>query len=379
MLSKIQPFVDATPFGQEKPGSWEAWYSDNLSRSHILQLIGSSKDFARLVTEFSLINLYWYYRGCGNKDRPKVVVLDEAQNLSHKLDSPVGGLLTEGRKFGFSLILATQTLSNLKQDEQDRMFQAAHKLFFQPAATEFQEYATILAHSTSEKPDIWVQRLPPSRRGNVILWGRRLTRQGSSKPNALKSKSLPLSRGLQSSPADLPQKTMPRLPFNFHQTFIPERVYLSAMLSFAAAEKDGTVQEISAQTAIPMGKSSGKTPAILDYCCGMGLLTMPLKAGAAKSPRLTPFGRVVLLEDKFLKQPLTQWLAHLHLCRPDAGALAWFLTFVKARKSLGDSFTPEQLESFPPRRVRRQIPNRLGGASHSHLHRHGRISRHPPF
>lgn len=139
---------------------------------------------------------------------------------------------------------------------------------------------------------------------------------------------------------------MPRLPFSFHQTFIPERVYLSAMLSFAAAEKDGSVQEISAQTGIPMGKSSGKTPAVLDYCCGMGLLTIPPKTGAVKSPRLTPFGRVVLLEDKFLKQPLTQWLAHLHLCRPDAGAEAWFLTFVKARKILGDAFKQEQLESF---------------------------------
>jgi hypothetical protein len=139
---------------------------------------------------------------------------------------------------------------------------------------------------------------------------------------------------------------MSRLPFSFHQTFIPERIRLSAMLSFAASEKDGTVQEISAQTGIPMGKSSGKTPAILDYCCGMGLVTLSPKAGAVKSPRLTTFGRVVLLEDKFLKQPLTQWLAHLHLCRPDAGAEAWFLTFVKARKILGDSFTPEQLESF---------------------------------
>jgi len=118
------------------------------------------------------------------------------------------------------------------------------------------------------------------------------------------------------------------------------------MLSFAAAEKDGSVQEISAQTGIPMGKSSGKTPAVLDYCCGMGLLTIPPKTGAVKSPRLTPFGRVVLLEDKFLKQPLTQWLAHLQLCRPDAGAEAWFLTFVKARKILGDAFKQEQLESF---------------------------------
>ena len=179
VLSKIQPFVDAIPFGHEKPGGWDAWYSDNHSRSHILQLVGSSKDFARLVTEFSLIDLYSYYRGCGNKDRPRVVVLDEAQNLSHKLNSPVGGLLTEGRKFGFSLILATQTLSNLKQDEQDRMFQAAHKLFFQPAATEFQEYATILANSTGEKQDAWVKRLSALKKGECYSLGPSLNQAGA--------------------------------------------------------------------------------------------------------------------------------------------------------------------------------------------------------
>jgi DNA phosphorothioation-dependent restriction protein DptH len=188
VLSKIQPFVDATPFGHEKPGSWDAWYSDNLSHSHILQLIGSSKDFARLVTEFSLIDLYWYYRGCGNKDRPKVVVLDEAQNLSHKLDRPVAGLLTEGRKFGFSLILATQTLSNLKQDEQDRMFQAAHKLFFQPAATEFHEYATILANSTGEKAEVWVQRLSTLKKGECYSLGPSLNQAGALEAKCFKIK-----------------------------------------------------------------------------------------------------------------------------------------------------------------------------------------------
>ncbi len=139
---------------------------------------------------------------------------------------------------------------------------------------------------------------------------------------------------------------MPRLPFSFHQTFIPERVYLTVMLAFAAAEKDGTLPEISAKTGIPMGKSSGKTPAILDYCYGMGLVTLDPRNGAVRAPRLTPFGRVVFLEDKFLKQPLTQWLAHFHLCRPDAGAEAWFLAFVKGRKILSDSFSQEQLERF---------------------------------
>ncbi len=139
---------------------------------------------------------------------------------------------------------------------------------------------------------------------------------------------------------------MPRLPFSFHQTFIPERIYVEKLLSFAASEKSGTVQEISAQTGIPMGKSCGKTPAILDYSCGMGLVTLTGKRGATKSPRLTSFGRVVFLEDKFLKLPLSQWLAHFHLCRPDAGAEGWFLTFVKGRPILGDLLDQTRVEQF---------------------------------
>jgi hypothetical protein len=139
---------------------------------------------------------------------------------------------------------------------------------------------------------------------------------------------------------------MPRLPFSFHQTFIPERVYVEKMLSFAASQKNGTIREISTQTGIPMGNSSGKAPAILDYCCGMGLITLSGKRDAIKCPRLTNFGRVVFLEDKFLKLSLTQWLAHFHLCRPDAGAEAWFLTFVKGRPILGDSLDPARVEQF---------------------------------
>jgi DNA phosphorothioation-dependent restriction protein DptH len=188
VFSKIQPFVDAKPFGQEKPGSWDAWYSDVISRCHILQLVGSSKDFARLVTEFSLIDLYWFYRGSGSKDRARVVVLDEVQNLSHKLESPLGGLLTEGRKFGFALILATQTLSNLKQDEQDRMFQAAHKLFFKPAETEVQEYASILANSTNGKTDLWVQRLSSLKKGECYSHGPSLNQAGVLEPKCFRIK-----------------------------------------------------------------------------------------------------------------------------------------------------------------------------------------------
>lgn len=171
VANKMRSFVDSNPFGQEDPESWERLFTDPVSRCHIIQLTGFMKDSARLITEFSLIDLYWYYRTKGSKDDPRVIVLDEIQNLDHSLESPLGQLLTEGRKFGISLILATQTLSNFSKDERDRLFQASHKLFFKPADTEIKSFAQLLADATNYQQDHWITQLSSLKRGECFSLG----------------------------------------------------------------------------------------------------------------------------------------------------------------------------------------------------------------
>ena len=171
VVSKVRPFVDMHPFGNEDQESWEAMYTDEESRCHVIQLAGFSRDTSRLITEFSLIDLYRYYRAQGDKDRPRVVVLDEIQNLDHRHNSPLAQLLTEGRKFGISLILATQILSGLSRDERDRLFQASHKLFFKPADTELRSFAQILEDTTGERSEMWIQRLSRLARGECYSIG----------------------------------------------------------------------------------------------------------------------------------------------------------------------------------------------------------------
>ncbi|MEW6378862.1 MAG: DUF87 domain-containing protein [bacterium] len=171
VISKILPFVDQNPFGVEDPESWERLFNDSQQRCHVIQLAGFLPDAARLITEFSLIDLFWFYRGRGTKDCPRVVVLDEVQNLDHREESPLAKLLREGRKFGFSLILATQIMSNLQKDERDRLFNAAHKLFFRPADTEVRTYADIIAISTNEKADIWMNHLTSLEKGECYSLG----------------------------------------------------------------------------------------------------------------------------------------------------------------------------------------------------------------
>ena len=142
------------------------------------------------------------------------------------------------------------------------------------------------------------------------------------------------------------QKTS-RLPRNFHRTFVPERQYIGAMLHYAASGNSGDYQEISSATGIPTGESSGKVPAILDYCRGMGLVVLGSGVrSAVKLPRLTPFGRAVLLEDPHLKEPLTQCLCHLNLCGVLTGADVWYQTFCGGSQALGMSFRRQKLEEY---------------------------------
>ncbi len=137
------------------------------------------------------------------------------------------------------------------------------------------------------------------------------------------------------------------LPINFHRTFVPERHLIGALLHYAALGKQGTYQEISAETGIPMGESTGKVPAILDYARGMGLVELGNGVkGAVRRPVLTALGRAVYSDDRYLGQRVTQWIAHMNLCRPDIGAQAWRSTFSQGRRVLGASFTRDQLERY---------------------------------
>jgi hypothetical protein len=138
-----------------------------------------------------------------------------------------------------------------------------------------------------------------------------------------------------------------RLPRSFHMSFKPERQYINALLRFAASDKEGDHQAIAAATGIPTGESSGKVPAILDYCRGMGLVRLGgQERSAVKKPELTTFGRAVLLEDPYLKAGISQWIAHLNLCSPVTGADVWYQTFFRGTQALGMTFDRASLDTY---------------------------------
>lgn len=186
-LSKLKPFVLDKPFLSDASGmGWDFIFSDRNFFCHVFQLAGLDMHSWRLVTEFILWDLYAYLRATGNRNKPKVVVLDEVQNLDHREECPLAKYMTEGRKFGLSLILATQTLSNLSTDQQSRLFQSGHKLFFKPAETEMQEYGKVLQNATGEPSKTWIERLSRLKKGECYSLGSSLGDDGVLKTIASK-------------------------------------------------------------------------------------------------------------------------------------------------------------------------------------------------
>lgn len=177
--NKLRPFVLDKPFASGEQGfDWGHILGDETSMCNIFQLVQMDRNASQLITEFILWDLYGYLQSKGSKKEPKVVVLDEVQNLDHRQDRPLEKYLREGRKFGVSVIMATQTMSNLKKDERDRMFNAGHKLFFKPADTEVREFAKIAALATRERPEDWIPKLQSLSKGECYSIGEVATSDG---------------------------------------------------------------------------------------------------------------------------------------------------------------------------------------------------------
>lgn len=186
LANKLEPLIKSEPFRANDESAWAGMLTSPNNFVHILQLKGLAREIQKMVTEFALWDLWDYAQNTGSKNCPIPVVLDEIQNLDHSSDSPIDKMLREGRKFGLSLILATQTTSQFDQEQRDRLFQAGHKLFFKPAMTEIDRFAQLLAQSTvgSSKAE-WGQRLASLEKGQCWSLGRVLKSGGTFKEEAV--------------------------------------------------------------------------------------------------------------------------------------------------------------------------------------------------
>lgn len=181
VISKMTPFLDTVNFTTDEGFSWSDILYQPDASVYIFQLTSFSRDMQVVITEMLLWDMWYYTKKCGNKDHPFVVVLDEAQNLSHKENSPSAQILTEGRKFGWSAWYATQSLQVLTDDEIVRLSQSAFKMYFKPTDEEVTKIAKQLDPTNSTK---WISPLKNLKKGQCIVVGDRNNSVGELTPAA---------------------------------------------------------------------------------------------------------------------------------------------------------------------------------------------------
>lgn len=182
VIAKMAPFLDSTEFSEETNFDWDKITHSNGTVT-IFQLTNFVREIQVIITELMLWDAWHYNKKYGHKNTPFVVVLDEAQNLSHKADSPSAMILTEGRKFGWSAWFATQSLKVLADDEVVRLQQAAVKLHFKPTDDELARMAKQLDLGTANG-GMWVANLKNLQKGQCVLIGDREKIAGILSPSA---------------------------------------------------------------------------------------------------------------------------------------------------------------------------------------------------
>lgn len=175
VISKMQPFFYSIEFEEDSSFDWGEVLYPSESTATIFQLTAIDRDMQVIITELMLWDLWYYSTKKGSKEKPFVVVLDEAQNLSHKDRSPSCKILTEGRKFGWSAWYATQSLQVLDDDEITRLLQSAFKLYFKPTDAEIVKMAKQLNPADGST---WLNALKGLKKGQCIVVGERLKNDG---------------------------------------------------------------------------------------------------------------------------------------------------------------------------------------------------------
>lgn len=175
VLSRMAPFFYSINFKKDEEFDWKKILYSDKSITNIFQLTSIDRELQVIITELMLWDAWYYTKKHGSKEKPFVVVLDEAQNLSHKLNSPSAAVLTEGRKFGWSAWFATQSLKVLSDDEVVRLLQAAFKLYFKPTDDEVIKMAKQLDPTDGST---WLSSLKSLKKGQCIVVGERIKKDG---------------------------------------------------------------------------------------------------------------------------------------------------------------------------------------------------------
>ena len=113
---------------------------------------------------------------------------------------------------------------------------------------------------------------------------------------------------------------------DFHKTFTPQEQYISKILELAKELYSGNKEEISKITGIPTGKTSGKVIPHIRYAKYFGLIDY-VKEKTNFSLSLTPLGKIVFEEDKYLFEKNIKLMCHYNIADKTDGAPIWVFLY----------------------------------------------------
>lgn len=128
----------------------------------------------------------------------------------------------------------------------------------------------------------------------------------------------------------------------FHESFRPELEYISEILKLGLEKYEGDKNEISKETGIPTGKSTGKVIPHIIYAKYMGLINYKISNGKYML-EVTELGRIVGEEDIYLKEDISKLLLNYNLTDIENGAPQWVYLFKKFDSDI--VFTRELLQN----------------------------------
>lgn len=175
VLNKLSELLDINPF-ISNDFDWANVLDNNEGKVLIIQLTGLSEDIQRIITEFILWDLWYYKKNTGSKDKPFIVVLDEAHNLDFSEKSPCSSILVQGRNFGWSGWFATQSIKgNMKPDEISKFDNADERIYFHP--TDVSTIAKDLSHDNEDRKR-YEKELSQLTKGYCIVQGTAMDSEG---------------------------------------------------------------------------------------------------------------------------------------------------------------------------------------------------------
>lgn len=136
---------------------------------NIISLKGLNPKTQKRVTEIMLGALWRKLRIMGEAEYRFTLVIDEFQNIDFQKGSVLYQMLSETRKYGVHLILATQTLAIFSKEELATLEQASNKIFFQQSISDVKRIAAMIESKNKEK---WIMELSHLQVGQAITVGK---------------------------------------------------------------------------------------------------------------------------------------------------------------------------------------------------------------